>query len=82
MRRLRDRYNDKTPPMLFRHLSMKELVDITGLSVSTIYRMRHKGKFPSPVRRIQQCKLVFLEDEVIEALNARNIEKYGEPEEH
>ncbi len=38
-----------TPP-LTRILSLRQVIEITGLSPATIWRMRRRGEMPEPIR--------------------------------
>ncbi len=55
----------------FRLLSFKDVIHMTGLSRSTIYRQIKRGDFPRP-RNISERKIGFLEKELEHWFEARD----------
>lgn len=53
-----------------RFLKRKEVLEITSLSSSAMYRLIAKGEFPQP-RRLGARSSRFLEDEVLEWIETR-----------
>jgi len=53
-----------------RILRRAEVVELTGLSGTTLWRLRRRGEFPDPVQLAQQ-RVGWIEDEVIEWIESR-----------
>ncbi|QQM29329.1 AlpA family transcriptional regulator [Martelella lutilitoris] len=53
-----------------KHLRLKAVIDVTGMSRSTIYDYMKKGEFPRPVRMSERC-VAWPESAISKWLSAR-----------